>query len=667
MSKIWLCFVSYPVTTAVYFERAFRKKHDVKTVGPKLPKELIKEWNLERMNLPILPQDIPTEFNNNVDIYDLFLSTPEEYRPEYFIWIESVAGFLPKNISKLPIPTAAYFIDTHIHLPLHIEQAKNFDYVFIAQREYLPKFKEAGIEKVFWLPLGADPEIHKKFSDKKKYEIGFVGSLYANPRREVLIKKLSEKFPFHYERAFWTEMAQILSESKIVFNNAVRNDLNMRVFETLSIGSFLLTDFPKNSGQDELFVNHEDLAVYEDKLIENVAEFYLKNDELREAIAKRGRELVLNAHKYEDRANEMLEVISGKKTTTSTAAELRERSLKNVSVSSKQINKLKRSFVIPVIDYSPASRYNIKTLLDDLEKIEGEVIVIFNSEEVANEIKDDLRIDQYAIMKMNVGVSRAWNIGLHISRTPITFIINSDVHVRKETIAALENALISLPQAASVGPQGSFVYFDKAADIQYFDKGTFSQPLVVDAVSGFLFGVKTEYFQDGTLIFEDAYTPAYFEEWDLGLRIKKANLKSYIIPTTAYEHEWSGSIRSMRKIRFYDKEETPQEILERNKKIFHKKWRKIAEEEGNRNLLVSLWVDYKLQQSKIAIENNNFDEAGKIFKLIIELYPELHVGYQNLGVLYFIANMRNEAKKYLEKALSLDPQNEIAKKYLSKL
>jgi GT2 family glycosyltransferase len=656
MSKIWLSYVSYPVTTAVYFERAFRKIHDVTTIGPQLPQEAIELWDLQNMKLPILPQDIPTDFDN-CDIEALYNSAPENQKPEYFIWIESVPGFFPKNIKKLPIKTACYLIDTHLHLKEHFELAKNFDYVFLAQREYIENFNSAGMHNVYWLPLGADPEIHAKLSEVKKHEIGFVGSFVGNERRVKLLERLGAKFPVHYERAFWTDMSKVFSESKIVFNNAVRNDLNMRVFEVMSTGSFLLTDLAKKSGQDELFVNNEDLGVYEDDFIENVADFYLRNDELREAIAARGKELILNAHKYSDRAEDMLKVISEKKNSTCSAKELREKSTRNITITSRSVNKLKRSFIIPVIDYSPASKYNIKTLLDDLEKIEGEVIVIFNSEEVANEIKNDPRIDQYAIMKMNVGVSRAWNIGLHIARTPLAFIVNSDVHVEKETIVALENALISLPKAASVGPQGSFFRFETAEDIQYFDKGTFAMPIVVDAVSGFLFGVRTEYFHNGTLIFENAYTPAYFEEWDLGLRIKRASLLSYIVPATAYEHEWSGSIRSMRKIKFYDKAETPAEILERNKRTFLNKWREIAEKEGEKDFLISGWVNVVLAQSKMAINNGKFDDAEKFFRLLIDVYPNLDIGYKNLGLLYTALGKENEAKQYLQKAEELSTRN----------
>ncbi len=331
----------------------------------------------------------------------------------------------------------------------------------------------------------------------------------------------------------------------------------------------------------------------------------------------------------------------------------------------KEINKLKRSFVIPVIDYSPASKFNIKTLLDDLEKIGGEVIVVFNSEEVAFEMKDDPRIDYYAVMKHNIGVPRAWNVGLDIARTPITFIINSDVHIEKETIQILEKSIISLSNAAVVGPQGSFFHFETAKDIEYFDKGTFENIIEVDAVSGFLFAVKTKYFHDGTLKFENKFTPCYFEEWDLGLQIKRAGLKSYIVPAAEYEHHWSGSISSMKAIKYYNEKESAQEIFKRNKNIFLNKWRKLAAD--NKHLLLSKWVDILLGKSKVFIENNDFEAAKTIYEKILEFYPNLAAPYLNLGIINFLDEIFDEAEKLFLKVIEIEPDNKTALDYLAQI
>lgn len=663
--NIWLAYVSYPVTTAVYFERALRKKYNVFTIGPQITPEIIEDWKLENMKLEVTPHDIPVDFNVNID--DAINLADAELKPDIFIWIESIEGYFPNNIQNLNLPTACYLIDSHIKLKKHIAWASQFDYVFIAQKEYLSDFKNAGINNVYWLPLGCDPEIHNKFSNEKIHEIGFVGGIHCNPRREKMLGEFEEKGKLYYERCFWTDMAKVFSESKIVFNNAVRNDLNMRVFEVMSAGSLLLTDNPKNSGQDEMFNSNEDLVVYNDHTIHNLAEFYLENDELREAIAERGRQIVHNAHKYEDRVDEMIKVILKEKKDTPSTNEWRERSLENLTVSEKDIYKLKRSFVIPVLDYSPASPFNINTLLKSFENIEGNVIIVFNNEEVADEIKNHPRIDYYTIMKKNVGVARAWNIGLHMSQTPVTFILNADLTITKETVDKLEEHLLQLPDAAVVGPQGSYFNFHSCKDLMYLNKGTYNSPTLVDAVSGFLFAVKTKYFHDGTLIFENKFTPCYFEEWDTGLQIKRAGLKSWAVPCTGYEHEWSGSIRALRTIKYLDKEETAGEILDRNRKIFLEKWRKIDEDNlksGNKTLLDSYLLEVINNQIDTLVTEKNIIEAEELLKLISSEFPNDLRLLTNLGVVEYYKNNIDSAKEIFEKILTIDPAHEIAKENL---
>ena len=543
---IWLSYVSYPVTTAVYFERALRKKYNVITIGPQMPDELITRWNLENMKLSVKSLDIPTSFQ--LDMKEILSRIPKTHYPDIFIWIESIPGFFPQNIGALDCPSASLLIDTHLSFQSHLELSKNFDFNFIVHRQFESEFHKNGRKNVFWLPVGCDPEIHSKRSEKKLYDVGFVGSIQGglHNRREELLSKINSIVKVSYKRCFWDEMAEFFSASKIVFNNAIKDDLNMRVFEAMSTGSFLLTDLAQNSGQVEMFKDGEDLGIYTDDNIIDKVKYFLSHETEREKIANHGQQIIHNAHTYSHRAEELLNVCFGKKNNTPTAEEWRDMSLGKAQINVmkdlniKQNDSNKRSFVIPVLDMSPASPFNITKLLDDLNDIPGDVIVIFNSVEMADKLKNHPRIDYYAAMKKNVGVSIAWNIGLNISQTPVTFILNSDINISKETIGILEENLLNLHDAAIVGPQGSFFNFYKTKDIAYFDKNSFSSPIEVDAVSGFLFAVKTELFNKGKLKFENQYTPCYFEEWDMGLQIKLAGLKSYIVPASGYNHEWSG-------------------------------------------------------------------------------------------------------------------------------
>lgn len=610
--RVWLAYVAYPVTTAVYFERALRQSCITTTIGPPLPPELIEKWNLQNMKLPLKIQNISTGFNP--DMAEVLAGTAPEQHPDLYLWIESVGGHYPQNLEKLNCPKACYLIDSHLNLPMHLEWASQFDLVFIAQREYLNEFRKLGM-KAYWLPLGCDSEVHRNISLPKKHPVGFVGSVQHGTRRENLLTALSSKVPVHYERCFWDEMTRLFCESKIVFNEAVRNDMNMRVFEVMSTGTLLLTDMAKNSGQDELFKNGEDYAVYHDSNICDVACFYLENETLREQIAARGRRLVHNAHTYAHRVNDLIEVAIKGKADTFSAAELRERSLlglPNIDADIPAticISTTSRSFIIPVLDMSPASEYNILTLLEDLKEIDGDVIVIFNGQEIADELKGHPRITRYAIMKQNIGVARAWNLGLEMAVTPIAFILNADLHVEPSAIDALEQALYILPDAACVGPQGSFVEYSLTRDYIYFDKGTFSLPQEVDAVSGFFFALKLQHFNEKIIRFENGFTPCYFEEWDLGLQIKQAGLKNYIVPTSAYDHHWSGSIRALREIRFYEKAETAGEILLRNRLLFLNKWRGITARDNNQDLLESGFVAYAMSYAQTLVDKELFEEA----------------------------------------------------------
>lgn len=621
---VWVSYVGYPVTTAVYLERALRRICNVKNIGPPLPPELYEQWQLQNMKAPQVKHDIVTDFTP--DMAEILAQHPDITPPDLYLWVESVPGHHPKNITALGCPTACYLIDSHLSLERHLKIAAEFDYIFIAQRAYLEQFREVN-PRSYWLPLACDPEIHRDWQEEKQYDIGFVGGILPGSRRKELLERLAERLPVYYERCFWDEMARVFSRCRMVFNNAVRNDLNMRFFEALSTGALLLSDMALDSGQEELFFDGEDYACYHDGNLTEVASFYLENEELRERIARRGKQLAHNAHTYLHRVEDMLAVILDGKPDTFSAAELRHRSVAGLDspfselCAAIELKSPRRSFVIPVLDYSPASEYNILTLLKDLDEIEGEVIAVFNGAAVGEELKQHPRITRHAIMKQNVGVPRGWNIGLEMAESDTVFILNADLHLTAGAVDAVENGLRSLPHAACVGPQGSFVNFPLCKDYLYFDKGSFNAPVEVDAVSGFFFAVNRRLLDDHGIRFETRYTPCYFEEWDLGLKIRRAGLKNYIIPTTGYEHHWSGSIRALRSIPYMGRDETAGEILMRNRQLFLAKWRDICRREGIMQLLDGGWREYLLARYGEALRSADMDTLKAVSITMARDFP----------------------------------------------
>lgn len=298
--KVILSYTSYPATAAAYLDRAFRKNHRVVTVGSKLTPYIINAWNLHNLKEEAKTHDIHTS-ELTVDMNEVKDRLPDD--ADFFLWVDTGLGLAPENLDSLKIPKAAYFIDTHIHLDAHVETARRFDVVFLAQRAYIPRFHERGVKNVHWLPLACDPEIHGKRGLAKTHDVGFVGTL-ADKRRALLLTRLAERVEVKFDRLFLREMANHLERSRIVFNNAIKNDLNMRVFEAMCSGSLLLTD--NADGLTDFFRNREHLVIYDDGNVVDLAVNYLRNEGERETIAEAGRLEALRQHTYERRVETLI-------------------------------------------------------------------------------------------------------------------------------------------------------------------------------------------------------------------------------------------------------------------------------------------------------------------------------------------------------------------------
>jgi GT2 family glycosyltransferase len=232
-----------------------------------------------------------------------------------------------------------------------------------------------------------------------------------------------------------------------------------------------------------------------------------------------------------------------------------------------------RSFVIPVLDFSRHSPFNIFTLLGDLHPVEGEVICVFNSPEVFRALKDHPRVDKYCFNSLNAGVSRSWNIGINLAEGRSVFILNADLHILPRAIEQMERYLFELPDAAIVGPQGTRVDYPSLTIETYYQKGEFHEPVRTDDVSGFCFAIHRERFLGHGLAFDVRYSPCFMEEWDMGMQLRRAGLACYAVPVVDFEHHWGVSVAAAdAKINYFGREVRRGELLAANQKAFLEKW-----------------------------------------------------------------------------------------------
>ncbi len=308
--NVLLSYTSNPMTTASYLEKALRKICNVMTYGPSINKEILTTWDLLEIEDRVKAHQIP--FSDG-DISRVVDELPTGWAPDVFLFMDTGVLFPLNNLDSLKCVKACYIIDAHIYFDHHLEFARDFDVVFVAHKPAVEMFKERGVENVFWVPPACDPEIHGKKTDEKLYDIGFVGTLNPefNSERVKLLYELDKRFHTYYERCFLERMAEVFSQSKIVFNKSVEDGLNMRVFEVLASGSMLLTNEARGSGLTDLFQEKEQIVVYrnEKELLE-LADYYLKNDDEREEIAAEGLRKVLNGHTYDHRAKDMIKTLS---------------------------------------------------------------------------------------------------------------------------------------------------------------------------------------------------------------------------------------------------------------------------------------------------------------------------------------------------------------------
>lgn len=318
--RILMAYTANPQTTAHYLERALRQNHDVITYGPDIVRygapvgdriePMWKIWDLGQIKDRVRPQAIPFQ-ENNPDLRGVCDRLPSGWFPDIFLWVDSGNYFPLEGLSSLPCVRVAYFIDTHLNREQHLRMASEFDHVFVAQRAYIPDFKRQGCPSVHWLPLACDPDLHGGRPLPKRYDLTFVGSLTsAHSRRRDLLSRLGQSFQVHIRRCFLEEMARVYRQSRIIFNHAILNDLNMRVFEALASGSLLLTD--ASDGLHDLFEDQKHLVIYRDEReLIDLARYYLERAEEREVIQVQGQAEVFSRHTYAHRVQALLSVLEG--------------------------------------------------------------------------------------------------------------------------------------------------------------------------------------------------------------------------------------------------------------------------------------------------------------------------------------------------------------------
>ncbi|MBU1122851.1 MAG: glycosyltransferase [Candidatus Omnitrophota bacterium] len=249
--------------------------------------------------------------------YSHFWTKDARYIPKEFdLYFRVDHGDYKYDLPTDLCPAVFYVIDTHLKKPYKKikSQVTHYDIIFCAQKNGAAKLRKDTKADAPWVPLAADPQIHGKKDVSKQYDIGFVGRDAKKFSRGKQLAFLKKKYPNSFiGEAEYKKMGDIYSASKIGFNSSIVNDVNMRVFEILASGCFLLTNYINDNGLFDLFQDKKHLVTYKnDKEMAELIEYYLGHNEERQQIAKNGYERVISRHTYYHRVQQMFNYIAFK-------------------------------------------------------------------------------------------------------------------------------------------------------------------------------------------------------------------------------------------------------------------------------------------------------------------------------------------------------------------
>ncbi len=209
-------------------------------------------------------------------------------------------------------------------------------YFFVKDSYILSTLHKTGLKNVFYLPQCTDPDAHKPMElteqDMAVYstDISLLGSMY--PYRMKLIEQLIEFKPSIWGRG-WSkssnreiiklyrgkdirgpQKAKAISASKISLNphhplNDI-NGVNRRTFDIAACNGFQLTD--RKNDMHKVFRAKEEIICFEtiDEL-KKLIDYYLRHPDERTEIAEAAYQRVIKEHTYDNRARQILEIISG--------------------------------------------------------------------------------------------------------------------------------------------------------------------------------------------------------------------------------------------------------------------------------------------------------------------------------------------------------------------
>ena len=335
-------------------------------------------------------------------VSELVMAKALEDKPDMVLGIAQ-SPFTRETLAEfksMRIPVAFWFMEDFRLFQYWKDFAPIYDYFFTIQRgEFSELLDNAGVKNHYYLPLAADPNLHKpqSLSPEEQREFGsalsFVGAGYYN-RHHFFLQLLNEDFKIWGvewnqnsplgrilqrggERISTEDCVKIFNAAKINLNlhsssyhtgvNPHGDFVNPRVFEIAACGAFQLVD--PRSEMSDLFEIGKEIETFKDiNDLRSKIKYYLANPAKMKEIAEAGRNRVLREHTYKHRMEQLLKIVAANE------PKLRERKSNpniaaNLLKSAGDDEELKDIFG----RFNPTEELNIDMIAENIRKGKGEL------------------------------------------------------------------------------------------------------------------------------------------------------------------------------------------------------------------------------------------------------------------------------------------------------
>lgn len=229
---------------------------------------------------------------------------------------------------RLAQKTAMWFIDSRHNCNsarrnppddvVGFDLSESGGWVFQAQKRDWEAFVEKGILRCTWLPLAADPDVWWwPDVEDEEYLVGFYGNVWCEQRRAIL-----EMIRARYGNKFLQvtgaprDCARAMAACRVLFNVSgwfgtdIAYDVNMRVFESMSLGKPLVTNYLPEllelGFQPAFHYMAYSAPGHVLQMLDNTLEM---SAELRHQIGNQARRSILEGHTYVHRVEHAIEIL----------------------------------------------------------------------------------------------------------------------------------------------------------------------------------------------------------------------------------------------------------------------------------------------------------------------------------------------------------------------